>query len=76
MRRLPAEIRLLLAVAAAEPTASEALLWQAAGELGIDPDAAAAADLGGLAEIGSRWSSGILWSVRWSTTARHCGSAG
>ena len=50
--RLPPEARLLLAVAAAEPTASEALLWRAAGQLGIDPDAAAAADLGGLAEVG------------------------
>lgn len=50
--RVPPEARLLLAVAAAEPTASPALLWRAAGKLGIDPDAAAAADLGGLAEIG------------------------
>ena len=54
VRRLPPDTRLLLAVAAAEPTASEALLWRAAGELGIDPDAAASADLGGLAEIGSQ----------------------
>ena len=52
--RLPPETRLLLAVAAAEPTGSQALLWRAAGELGIDPEAAAAADLGGLAEIGSQ----------------------
>jgi hypothetical protein len=52
--RLPPEARLLLAVAAAEPTASEALLWRAAGQLGLDPDAAAAADLGGLAEVGSQ----------------------
>ena len=51
---LPAEARLLLAVAAAEPTASEALLWRAAEQLGVDPDAAAAADLGGLAAIGSQ----------------------
>ncbi len=43
VRRLPAETRLLLAVAAAEPTASQALLWRAAGELGIDPDSAASA---------------------------------
>ena len=54
VRRLPPEARLLLAVAAAEPTASQALLWRAAGELGIDPDAAASADLGGLAEVGSQ----------------------
>ncbi len=52
--RLVPEARLLLAVAAAEPTASEALLWHAAGQLGIDPDAAASADLGGLAEVGPR----------------------
>ena len=52
--RLPPEARLLLAVAAAEPTASQALLWRAAGQLGIDPEAAAAADLGGLAEVGSQ----------------------
>ena len=52
--RLAPEARLLLAVAAAEPTGSQALLWRAAGQLGIDPEAAAAADLGGLAEIGSQ----------------------
>ena len=52
--RLAPEARLLLAVAAAEPTASQALVWRAAGQLGIDPDAAAAADLGGLAEAGPR----------------------
>ena len=50
--RLPPEARLLLAVAAAEPGASQTVLWRAAGHLGIDPDAAAAADLGGLAAIG------------------------
>ena len=51
--RLPPDTRLLLAVAAAEPAGSQALVWRAAGELGIDPDAAAA-DLGGLAEIGTQ----------------------
>ncbi len=50
--RLPREARMLLAVAAAEPAASQALVWRAAAQLGIDPDAAVAADLGGLAEIG------------------------
>ncbi len=49
--RLPSGTRLLLAVAAAEPTASQALLWRAAGQLGIDPEAAASADLGDLAEF-------------------------
>ena len=54
VERLPPEARLLLAVAAAEPGASQAVLWRAAAQLGIDPDAAASADLGGLAAIGSR----------------------
>ena len=52
--RLTPEARLLLAVAAAEPAASQALLWRAAGQLGINPDVAASADLGGLAAIGSQ----------------------
>ena len=51
---LPADTRLLLAVAAAEPAGSQALVWRAAQQLGIDPDVAASADLGGLAEIGPR----------------------
>ena len=50
--RLAPETRLLLAVAAAEPAASQAVLWRAAVQLGIDPDAAASAELGDLAEIG------------------------
>ena len=37
---LPPETRLLLAVAAAEPAAAQALVWRAARQLGIDPDAA------------------------------------
>ena len=52
VHRLPPETRLLLAVAAAEPAASQALLWRAATQLGIDPEAAASADLGNLAAIG------------------------
>src|SRR5208283_5266539 len=52
VRRLPPEARMLLAVAAAEPAGSQALVWRAARHLGIDPDAAVAADLGGLAEVG------------------------
>jgi len=52
VRELPAEARLLLAVAAAEPAGSQALLWRAAGRLGIDPETAATADLDDLAEIG------------------------
>ena len=52
--RLPPETRLLLAVAAAEPAASQALVWRAAGKLGIDPEAAATADVSGLAEFTPR----------------------
>src|SRR5271165_3410083 len=52
--RLPPDTRLLLAVAAAEPAGTQTLVWRAAGQLGIDPDAAASADLSGLAEIGPR----------------------
>ena len=52
VRRLPPEARLLLAVAAAERAGPAGLLWRAAGQLGIDPDAAA--DLGGLADIGPK----------------------
>jgi len=52
--RLPPEARLLLAVAAAEPGAPQALLWRAAARLGIDPDAVAVTDLGDLAAIGSQ----------------------
>jgi DNA-binding CsgD family transcriptional regulator len=50
--RLPAETRLLMAVAAAGPTAPPDLLWRAARQLGIDPDAAASADAGDLVAFG------------------------
>nr|WP_255669936.1 LuxR family transcriptional regulator [Aeromicrobium wangtongii] len=51
---LPAETRLLLVVAAAEPTGEAALLWRAAAELGIGPESAAPAEASGLLEIGDR----------------------
>src|SRR5271165_1400980 len=51
--QLAADTRLLLALAAAEPTASRDLLWRAAGQLGIDPDTAASADIGELVTFGS-----------------------
>ena len=52
VRQLPAEARLLLAVAAAKPAGSQALLWRTARKLGIDPETAAATtDLSDLAEI-------------------------
>ena len=77
VERLPPEARLLLAVAAAEPGASQAVLWRAAGQLGIDPDAAAAADLGGLAVIGSQveFRHPLVRSVAYHGTSR-CGSGG
>ncbi|WP_207928775.1 LuxR family transcriptional regulator [Actinomadura sp. 6K520] len=51
---LPAETRLLLLLAAAEPTGDAATLWRAAEDLGIDPAAAAPAEAAGLLEIDSR----------------------
>jgi DNA-binding CsgD family transcriptional regulator len=48
---LPAESRLLLLVAAADPTGDPRLLWQAAGRLGVGADAV---DVGGLCEFDGR----------------------
>jgi DNA-binding CsgD family transcriptional regulator len=53
-RNLPTETRLLLLLAAAEPTGDAAVLWRAAQELGIEPDTAAPAETAGLLEIDSR----------------------
>jgi DNA-binding CsgD family transcriptional regulator len=52
---LPAATRLLLLLAAAEPTGDPALLWRAAGILGISAaDAAAPAEADGLLTVGAR----------------------
>jgi DNA-binding CsgD family transcriptional regulator len=51
---LPGDTRLLLLVAAAEPTGDPALLWRTAALLGIDPEAAAPAEAAGLVSIGER----------------------
>ena len=51
---LPAESQLLLLVAAAEPTGDVALLWRAAAELGIAPEAAVPAESAGLLQIDTR----------------------
>ena len=51
LARLSPGARLLLVVAAAEPTASEAVLWRAAERLGFDADVAVA-EVSGLAEFG------------------------
>ena len=49
---LPAATRLLLLVAAAEPTLDPVLIWQAAGVLGVSAEAAAPAAEAGLIEPG------------------------
>ena len=57
VRRLepfPAETRRVLLLAAAEPVGDVPLLWRAAQQLGIGPDAAAPAQAAGLVEIGAQ----------------------
>jgi DNA-binding CsgD family transcriptional regulator len=51
---LPPSTRLLLLVAAAEPTGDPVLVWRAAAALGVGPDAAGPADAAGLVEFGTR----------------------
>jgi hypothetical protein len=51
---LPAQTRLLLLLAAAEPTGEAALLWRAAAALGIPPEATAPAEAAGLMEVDTR----------------------
>jgi DNA-binding CsgD family transcriptional regulator len=51
---LPAQARLLLLVAAADPTGDPVLVWRAAGRLGIGTEAAGPAAKAGLAEFGAR----------------------
>ena len=51
---LPAQTRRLLLVASADPTGDPALIWRAAGRLGIDTQAAGPATEAGLAEFGAR----------------------
>jgi DNA-binding CsgD family transcriptional regulator len=51
---LPRQTRRLLLLAAADPTGDPALVWRAAGQLGIGADAAAPAADAGLAEFGTR----------------------
>ncbi|HEY2704990.1 MAG TPA: AAA family ATPase [Candidatus Dormibacteraeota bacterium] len=54
VERLPAETRLLLLVAAVEPTGEAQLLWRAAGRLGIGVDAVSPAQADGLLQVGTR----------------------
>ncbi|WP_028927737.1 ATP-binding protein [Pseudonocardia acaciae] len=51
---LPAEARTLLTIASADPTGDPALLWPAAGRLGIEATAGGAAAASGLVEFGAR----------------------
>ena len=51
---LPADTRRLLRLAAADPVGQPVLLWRAAEELGIHPEAAASAVDAGLVEIGAQ----------------------
>jgi AAA ATPase domain len=53
-KSLPTDAQLLLLIAAAEPVGDPALLWSAAALLGVDADAAAAAEATGLIEFGAR----------------------
>jgi DNA-binding CsgD family transcriptional regulator len=54
VRPLPQETQRLLVLAAAEPVGDPALLWRAAGKLGISADAAAPAEAGGLLTVATR----------------------
>jgi DNA-binding CsgD family transcriptional regulator len=51
---LPANTQRLLLVGAAEPIGEPALVWRAAARVGIEPDAAVAAEPEGLVEFGAR----------------------
>jgi hypothetical protein len=52
VQRLPAATQRLLLMAAAEPTGEPALLWRAAGTLGIPAEAVAPAEADGLLDLG------------------------
>jgi DNA-binding CsgD family transcriptional regulator len=54
VRVLPGPARQLMLLAAADPTGDATLLWRAAQQLGLGPDAAAAAAAEQLLDIGSR----------------------
>jgi DNA-binding CsgD family transcriptional regulator len=54
LETLPADTQLLLLVAAAEPVGDPALLWHAAGRLGIPYEALAPAETAGLVEVAAR----------------------
>ncbi len=54
LEALPAQTRRLVQLAAADPTGDPALVWRAAGRLGLSPQAAVPAASAGLVEFGAR----------------------
>ena len=54
VQHLPTDTQRLLLVAAAEPTGEPALLWRAAGMLGIPAEAVSPAEADGLLEVGAQ----------------------
>jgi DNA-binding CsgD family transcriptional regulator len=54
LEALPAQTRRLVQLAAADPSGDAALVWRAAGRLGLDATAAGPAVAAGLAEFGAR----------------------
>ncbi len=54
LRGLPEDTQRLVTIAAAEPLGDPALLWRAAGRLGLDSSVASAAEAEGLLRIGER----------------------
>jgi DNA-binding CsgD family transcriptional regulator/tetratricopeptide (TPR) repeat protein len=54
VEQLPDDTQQLILIGAAEPLGDPTLLWAAAAEIGIPPEAAAAAEAAGLLEIGAR----------------------
>jgi DNA-binding CsgD family transcriptional regulator len=53
VERLPADSQRLLLVAAAEPTGDPTLLWRAADQLGVTPEAAGPAEAAGMITLGA-----------------------
>ena len=54
LRALPSQTRMLLLLAAAEPTGEPSWLWAAAARLGLGPDAGAPAEQSGLVSVDTR----------------------
>ena len=67
---LPAQTRRLLLLAAADPSGDAALVWRAAGRLGIPAEAARAARPAGWPSSAAGCGSGIRWSARRPTGRR------